>query len=392
MTTSTFRPTSPQSLAALFLYALLISAAFLINRNGEQPLLAFSLVAGGLFGFVLQRSRFCFFCVSREFIQERKAQGVLGLVVALAVGTLGYHAVFGSFMPDPSSGRLPPDAHIGPVSWVLALGATSFGIGMAISGSCISAHLYRLGEGSLASPFALLGALIGFGLGFASWNFLYLRAIQEAPVPWLPALLGYGGSVLLQLAALAALAWYLIRRDQTPAADNSHKTLGERLFVERWPAYVGGILVGALGIVAYFRVAPLGVTAELGSIARTTAAGWGLLPERLEGLDTFRGCATAVKETLLSNNGLFILGLVIAAWASALMANAFKPTRPTLSAISRNFIGGILLGWGGMVSLGCTVGVLLSGIMAGALAGWVFGLFCLIGMLIGLQARKLWPN
>ncbi|OYR11417.1 hypothetical protein CEV31_3755 [Brucella thiophenivorans] len=37
-----------------------------------------------------------------------------------------------------------------------------------------------------------------------------------------------------------------------------------------------------------------------------------------------------------------------------------------------------------MTGLGCTVGVLLSGIHAGALSGWVFLVFCTAGALAGL--------
>jgi len=32
----------------------------------------------------------------------------------------------------------------------------------------------------------------------------------------------------------------------------------------------------------------------------------------------------------------------------------------------------VLLGWGTVIGLGCTVGTLLSGISAGAVSGWVF--------------------
>ncbi|KAG1255888.1 hypothetical protein G6F66_014868 [Rhizopus arrhizus] len=83
---------------------------------------------------------------------------MFAVLIALGVGTLGYHAVFGAFLPVPSPARLPPGAHIGPVSLALVAGAFVFGVGMRVSGSCISAHFYRLGEGALASPFALLGA------------------------------------------------------------------------------------------------------------------------------------------------------------------------------------------------------------------------------------------
>src|SRR5690606_16378097 len=190
--------------AALIGAALLLAAWQLSDGSNQGRAFSFSLASGALFGLLLQRSRFCFFCVTRDFIERRVPDGLLGLLAALAVGTIGYHALFGAFLPDPSSGRLPPDAHVGPLSWVLALAATVFGIGMAISGSCISAHLYRLGEGAFASLAALAGALLGFALGFLSWNPLYLASIQQAPVLWLPGTLGYGGSLLLQLLLLGA--------------------------------------------------------------------------------------------------------------------------------------------------------------------------------------------
>ncbi len=382
------RATLPIALSGLLAVALLAAAWQLADGSNQGRAFSFSLLGGALFGLLLQRSRFCFFCISRDFIERRIPDGLLGLLAALAVGTLGYHAVFGAFLPDPFSGRLPPDAHIGPLSWVLALAATVFGLGMAISGSCLSAHLYRLGEGNFTSLAALTGALLGFALGFLSWNPLYLAALQQAPVLWLPGKLGYGGSLLLQLALLGALAAWLLRYRQAGAAGEV-RGLWALLFGARWPTWVGGVLIGTLAVLAYFRVGPLGVTAELGSLARTGADGLGWLPARLEGLDGFAGCATAVKETLLSNNGLFVGGLVLAAWASALAAGDFRPSGGTPRDWLRGLLGGVLLGWGSLLALGCTVGTLLSGIMAGAASGWLFGLFCLLGIVLGLKLRPL---
>ncbi|PKM26131.1 MAG: hypothetical protein CVV09_06475 [Gammaproteobacteria bacterium HGW-Gammaproteobacteria-13] len=379
------------ALAAVLSLGLVFAAWQLGGADSDSQALSLSLLGGALFGLLLQRSRFCFFCVTRDFIEQRKPDGVLGIIAALAVGTLGYHLVFGAFVPDPSSGRLPPDAHVGPLSWVLGLSATVFGIGMALSGSCISAHLYRLGEGAFASLFALFGALIGFFLGFLCWNPLYLLSIQQAPVVWLPAWQGYGMSFLLQIALLGGLAcWLLLHVLPSTEPRVVARNLRQLLFGQRWPTWVGGVLIGFLATLSYLRVGPLGVTAELGSVARTAADGLGWLPERLEGLDSFSGCATAVKEALLSNNGLFILGLVVASWASALLAGDFQPKRPRVSELLRNLLGGILLGWGSMLALGCTVGTLLSGIMAGALSGWVFAVFCLVGVLLGLRIRRYW--
>ncbi len=354
-----------------------------LSNLPEGSELALSLWLGVIFGVLLQRSRFCFYCVSRDFIETRDARGLLGILTALAVGTLAYHAVFGAFLPEPVSTRLPPGAHIGPVSWVLVAGAFAFGLGMAIAGSCISAQLYRLGEGALAAPAALLGTGIGFILGFLSWNRLYLGALQEAPAPWLPHSLGYGGSLIAQLLVLGALALLLVRVHRAPADTDT-----QPWWRRRWPTYAGGALIGTLGAIAYLRIAPLGVTAELGSLSRTVADGIGILPARLEGLDTLRGCVSIVKETLWSNNGALITGLVFGSFAAALFSGDFRPRLPGGAELLRSLGGGILMGWGAMVALGCTVGALLSGIMAAALSGWLFAVFCALGLYLGWWLRQ----
>ena len=68
--------------------------------------LSLSALLGAAFGVVLQRSRFCFYCIARDFIQRREASGLYAVLIALAAGTLGYHAVFGAFLPVPGADRL----------------------------------------------------------------------------------------------------------------------------------------------------------------------------------------------------------------------------------------------------------------------------------------------
>ena len=132
----------------------------------------------------------------------------------------------------------------------------------------------------------------------------------------------------------------------------------------------------------------MGVTAELGSLVRTGGTAAGLVPSTLFGLDTLRGCATVIKQALLSENGLFVLGLIAAAFASALIADQFKPRWPTWKDVLRGSVGGLMLGWGAMTALGCTVGVLLSGIHAGALSGWVFLFCCAAGAFAGMAIAR----
>jgi len=387
MTMPLYRTAVPIALLA----ALAVWAWFLQGQSGGRDL-AFSLLTGAAFGIVLQRGRFCFLCNFRDFIERREPRGLIAIVVALAVGLLLYQAVIMAWVPVPQPGRLPPNAHIGPVGPVLAIAAFAFGLGMAVSGSCLSAHFYRLGEGSPTAPFALAGAAGGFFLGFLTWNPLFTLSIYASPAIWLPHRLGYAGTLLLSLALCAALA-VLVLRFASPEAgkDDARFDLAgvsRRIFIERWPPVVTGLAVAAISAIAFLRVAPLGVTAELGSVVRTAGSSAGLLPDTLHGLDLLRGCATVVKETLLSRNGLFVAALVLASFASALAAGQFRPAAPTKAQIVKGLSGGVLMGWGAMTGLGCTVGVLLSGIHAGAVSGWVFLVFCTLGVWLGLVAMR----
>ncbi|WP_042581260.1 YeeE/YedE family protein [Variovorax paradoxus] len=387
---------SRSGLAAAAATVLLIAAAvhLLGERSGGRAL-AFALGLGAVLGVVLQRSRFCFYCHARDYFEGGDARGLLAIVAALAVGTVGMHVVMTGWLPVPQPGRLPPDAHIGPVSWALVLAGLAFGAGMVVSGSCISAHWYRLGEGSPTAPFALLGAAGGFLLGFNSWNWLYSATIAEAPVVWLPHHLGYAGSAAVQLGLLGVLSAVLWRRlptaDAPAATPRSFAAALRGLLQGRWAYGWGGIAVGAIAVIVVLRLRPLGVTAALGSAARDFGNAQGLLPQRLDGLDGFGGCVTAVVQSLWQTpNALLVGGIVAGALAAALASGQFKPAWPKPGQIVRGLGGGVLLGWGAMTGLGCTVGNLLSGTMAGALSGWVFGASVLFAVWAGLRVRRVY--
>lgn len=380
----------PRPVAALAAAGLL--AAGFVLLGDESPQLQLSLLFGAAFGLCVQRSRFCFQCIWRDWLVDRNPAGLLAILLALAVGVAGYTLIYGAWLPSPQAPRLPPTAHIGPVGPVLALAGLSFGVGMALSGSCISAHLYRLGEGSPTAPFALVGTALGFALGFLTWNDAYLSSVSESPVLWLPHALGYAGSLMLALVLLGGTAVLLLRARGTPSTPPG-RTLATAIFVDRWPAWIGGLGVGLIGVASYLRVGPLGVTAELGSRVRQASDLAGLLPGRLEGLDTFRGCATVIRDALLTPNGLFVGGLVLASLAAALAAGQFRPAVPRRGQVARGLLGGTLMGWGAMSGLGCTVGTLLSGISAGAVSGWLFATTCALGSaaVVLTQARLARP-
>jgi uncharacterized membrane protein YedE/YeeE len=378
------------AVGAAIVGALVMAAFWLAATPGYGVRPASSLLIGAALGIVFARGRFCFFCIFRDLIEKRDSAPTYAILAALAVGGIGYTIVFGMFLPDPSSGRLPAEAHIGPVSWVLVAGGLAFGIGMVLSGACISGHLYRLGEGYGRAPLALLGALVGFGLGFLTWSPLYHGTIVSAPTLWAPAQLGYAGALAIHLAILGAAAVLLLRllpplkpRDGGPV---TLRQVGRAVFIRRWNPLLTGALVGLIGVVAYLRIEPLGVTSQIGSVTRTLMNDAGLLGDRLNGLDVLRGCATVVAR-VITDNGWLIGAFVLGSLAASVVAGRFRPSGVSVANGSTALIGGVLMGWGAMVALGCTVGTLLSGISALAVSGWVFGIAVFVGVWLGLRTR-----
>jgi uncharacterized membrane protein YedE/YeeE len=371
------------SVASVIVLGLLFWAYLLSSNTETGGRASFSLLIGLALGIVFERGRFCFFCIFRDSIESRKNSGFLSVITALAVGAVGYAIVFGMYLPDTSSEYLPPGAHIGPTSWVLAVAALAFGFGMALSGACISGHLYRIGQGSLRAIPALIGVLIGLGIGFITWNTLYLRAIQEAPTLWLPHYIGYAGSLAVTLAALGVIAYFLLKSNTESAPE---KASGLAVLRSKFSPATTGALVGVIGTIAYMRIEPLGVTRQLSSLSRKAFESQSLLPETINGLDTLAGCVGLVTETI-SNNGWLIIGFVLASFAGALSANRFKFEIPTIRNSSTALFGGVLMGWGSMTALGCTVGVLLSSTQAFAVSGWIFFLFAFLGVYLGIKAK-----
>ena len=379
-------------ISALVILALLSTAYLLSSKEnpGNAPI---SLLIGVSLGLLLERGRFCFFCIYREGIEEKNTTPFLSILVAIASGSVGYAIIFGQFLPDTSTDSLPPAAHIGPVSWPLVLAALAFGIGMSLSGACISGHLYRIGQGYLRAIPALIGVLVGFVIAFLTWNWLYLRAIADAPTIWLPHTFGYAGSILVTFLALIAIAIFAIRKGKNsepirsqPIAVLTPLNIYRKLIVERWSPITTGALVGIVGTFAYLRVEPLGVTRQLSTSARTFMENRNIGPDSILGLDRMAGCIAVVSEAI-TNNGWLAIGIIGSSFAAALAGGRFKLSKLTFKNSIASLIGGVLLGWGSMTALGCTIGVLLSGTQAFALSGWIFFLFSFLGVWLGIKAK-----
>ena len=107
-----------------------------------------------------------------------------------------------------------------------------------------------------------------------------------------------------------------------------------------------------------------------------------------------RGCSSRPAE------GLVILARISfcmrsRSWFAGVctsLAGEFEFEWPSPSGAFLALLGGVFLGWGAMVSFGCTIGTLLSGIHASSLSGWLFGVALVGGILLWLARAEGIPQ
>ena len=305
------------------------------------------LFVGVLFGFVLQRGRFCMNSAFRDAILLKDNILLKTVFIALLVELVGF-----SIMDLTGAIAINPK----PFYWgANLLGSFVFGIGMVLAGGCASGITYRTGEGMVGSMTAVLGlASVGY---FTAAGFLkpFKVSLQEATTVsgadggalTLHGILGMNYTTLaLILFVIAIAAWYFIAKskDEKYEADPG------------WGWINTGILVGIIGILAFPLSAAAGRNYPLG-----ITAGWVNIVQVI------------FVDGTINWIGMLIVGIVVGGLVAALISKEFKFRVPKPLVLVQTFIGGALMGFGAVTSGGCNIGHLLSGIpqlsMGSILAG-----------------------
>jgi len=380
-------------------------AGILLTEVGREVGLFWAF--GLAFGFTLQRSRFCFASAFRDLFLFGSGRIMKGILAGMAVSTVGFAVLMSRMVPTPLPGMIAPEAHVVPVGIHLILGGLLFGIGMVQAGGCVSGSLYRMGEGYVASWVAFAGILSGLGLALHSWNWWWRFSIERAPLVWFPSFAGYGGAVVLTLVLLLSayllVLWWEARKglvlpEGPPTAKGQtfvHRLqdLWERVFRRGWPVVAGGVTLGVLNVFLYIAHMPWGITGEISRWAAGISRLAGFPPPTLHGVDQLGGCTLTLGGNRLITHSLTLdVGMVVGSLVAALLAGEFRVrVPPNPRRYAQAFLGGILMGYGAGVAMGCTIGAFFSAIPSLGLNGWVFGLSLLAGAYGGVQLLKRVP-
>jgi alanine dehydrogenase len=95
---------------------------------------------------------------------------------------------------------------------------------------------------------------------------------------------------------------------------------------------------------------------------------------------------------ILQHMFFLVWGMVFGALIGALLAGEFKIRLPRQRArYVQSAGGGLAMGYGAGIAMGCTIGAFFSAIPSLALNGWVFALFLAVGAWLGVQIIQRIP-
>jgi uncharacterized membrane protein YedE/YeeE len=335
----------------------------------EPTAILSGLIVGILFGFALQRGRFCMNSAFRDILLLKEYTLLKAVIVAIIVSMVGFHlmASFGVLQLNPK-----------PLSWgANIVGGFIFGIGMVLAGGCASGTTYRVGEGMVGSLVALLGYMMSAvitGSGALSGVKSYLETTTKititdpgpliAPSSRSPTLANIIGVdpwiivIVIAIVGIGALAW------KRGGGGKTEGSLYEKIFKRGWPWWGTGIVIGIIGMIAFPASAAAGRNYPLG-----ITGGW----------STFLSALVKGDANVLSWETFLVIGVVIGAAISASIAGEFKLRAPGPGRLVQQFIGGLLLGIGAVIANGCNIGHVLSGIPQLAISSIIAGFSIIIG-------------
>jgi uncharacterized membrane protein YedE/YeeE len=319
-----------------------------------------------IFGAVANRTNFCTMGAVSDVVNMGSWGRMRMWLLAIAVAILGTHALQLAGLID-----ITKSFYVRPqVTWLsYVLGGLLFGVGMTLGSGCGSKTLVRMGGGNLKSlvVFTFLGIAAYMTLKglFAIWRTRWIdpvatdlstRNVPRQDLPTLVAALTGANLqtmeiVLATLIALALLVFVFKDRDFRTSFDH----------------VLGGTVVGLVIVGGWYVTGHLGYGENPETLETVF---FGTNSRTIESLSFTAPVAYSLELLMLWTDRSLGLtfgigataGIIAGSFAYAIVSKTFRWEGLAGAEDTMNHvIGGLLMGFGGVLALGCTIGQGLTG-------------------------------
>ena len=342
---------------------------------------AFAVVIGGfilafIFGAVANRTNFCTMGAVSDLVNMGSWGRMRMWLLAIAIAIAGTQALQLAGLID-----ITKSFYVRPnFTWLsYLLGGFLFGVGMTLGSGCGSKTLVRLGGGSLKS----LVVCICLGIAaymtlkglFAVWRTRWLdpvatdlaaHGVARQDLPTMIA--AWSGANLATVETLVAIGL---------AGALLAFVFKDREFRGSFDHVLGGVVVGLVIVAGWYVTGHLGYAENPETLENTF---FGTNSRTIESLSFVSPVAFTLELLMLwSDKSLGItfgvaatLGIILGSLAYALASRTFRwEGFAGAEDTANHVIGGLLMGFGGVLALGCTIGQGLTGLSTLALGSFL---------------------
>jgi len=334
-----------------------------------------------LFGAIAQRTRFCTMGAISDVYAMGDWRRARMWVLAIAVAVLAFNGMAVTGVVDPAG-----SIYTGPrLLWLSSVvGGLLFGFGMVLSSGCISRNLVRLGAGNLKSLVVLVVAAVAAGATLRGITAVVRVATLEkvaVDLPSgqaLPALLGISPVVVAAVLGVALLAWVLKDRDGRSG--------------EVWLAGlgVGGLIAGLWWVSGHLGFLPEDPRtlepAYLATNSRRMESLSAIAPiaYALDWLQMFSDASKTLTLGIVSVAGLVVGAALMSAFERSFRWEGFA----NVNDLGVHLVGAVLMGVGGIVAMGCSIGQGITGVSTLSLGSFIALAAMVVGALLALRWQE----
>jgi uncharacterized membrane protein YedE/YeeE len=335
------------------------------NIHTQVLLIVFALAA--LMGAVANKTNFCTMGAVSDWVNMGDTGRMRAWMLAMAVALLGVTILEATGKAAIGTATFPP-YRTANLAWLrYVLGGLMFGIGMTLASGCGNKTLVRIGGGNLKSVVVLLIASVCayamlwtnfydsvFG-GLVSATTINLGARGFASQA-LGDLTGIGNTIAGAVVGLAVVGFAFASSDFRSNKDN----------------VVGAVAVGLIIVAGWY------VTGgDMGTKWKEFAEFADTKPLRVETQsytfisamgDTARYVMSPTDTSLLNFGIMALAGIVVGSLLWSLISRSFRLEWFVSGGdFANHAVGAVLMGIGGVLSMGCTIGQGITGVSTLAL-------------------------
>jgi uncharacterized membrane protein YedE/YeeE len=346
-----------------------------------------------LFGAIANKTNFCTMGAISDVVNMEHWGRMRMWLLAIAVAVLGTNLLYYFGLID-----LSRSVYQRPVlPWLsLLLGGALFGVGMTIAAGCTNKNLVRVGGGSLRSvvvlTFLAISAYMTLKGLFGQWRASYLDPIAVDMSQWgftaqgLPHVLAKltglpeKTALLVTLGVIGLGLLAFVFKDKRFRGNLSH--------------VLGSVALGLLIVAAWYLTGHIGYGEDPETMEMVY---FGTNTRTLESLSFVAPVAYNLELLMLwTDKSMRVtfgiasaIGVVLGSFAYAISTRQFRwEGFASLDDLRTQLIGAVLMGFGGVTAMGCTIGQGLSGVSTLAIGSFL----ALAGIVGGAAATMKWQQ